>query len=226
MLDALRLAYSPVAALLAALLATALLVVFRLVGWTGRLRRAAARPLFPRPVPAPLSAQDAVRLMRLRARHVRRPRHRAVAARPAGLSLRAGIACAACGLVTACTAQALLLQREAAVQHQAATALERIAKDHLRTHATACREAAFAAERAAHAGYPAATASARTARAEMIRDCNGLPPAPAVSGGDDEIRSGAHDGGSDGSAERGDGGPMSSPVDAGTLFSVDGGPRG
>ena len=222
MLDALRLAYSPVAALLAALLATALFVVFRLVGWTGRLRRAAAPPLSPRPVPAPLGAQDAARLVRLRARHARRPRSQA---RPTGLPLRAGLACAACGLVTACTAQALLLQREAAVQHQAATALERIAKDHLRTHATACRETAFAAERAAHADYPTATASARTARAEMIRDCKGLPAASSVSGGGDEIRSGAHDGGSAGSAERGDGGPVSSPADAG-IFSVDGGPRG
>lgn len=96
---------------------------------------------------------------------------------PGGLPLKALLALSALGFATACTARALLLQREAVAQLRSAAALERTAAGHLRTHATACREAAAAAEAAAYAGFPAASPAALRAAAEMRRDCAGLPAA-------------------------------------------------
>lgn len=183
--DALRLAVLPVAVLLVASLVAALTrhpqearsllaLALRLVGRLSLLRHSDAPgrlhlPGTAQPPPASALADDAERLARARRE-----------TRPGGLPLQVLLALCAGGLATACTARALLLQREAQAQLRSADALERSATGHLRTHATACREAAAAAESAAYAGYPEATPAALRARAEMRRDCAELPASPGV----------------------------------------------
>lgn len=85
----------------------------------------------------------------------------------------------------ACTAPALVQQREALRLVTAAREVERQqgTSDHERHHARLCREAAVKADDEAHKSYPFLSAAAKAAAAAMQRDCAGLPAVNTADGG-------------------------------------------